>query len=588
MREPVPHVRMPMPSFITEVKERKLIQWSVAYLAGGWAVLEVLAFLSAQFGLSPVLVRAGTVVVGGAFVGALVVAWYHGRGGSQGVRTPELLMLAAVLVATGALVVLVGSGPSPAASAERRVGGNSIAVLPFVSMSGDVRDEYFGDGLTEELLNALAQVDSLRVAARTSSFAFKDEERPIQEIGALLNVSHVLEGSVRRGAGGRLRITAQLIDTGDGFHRWSRTWDRQVEDVFEIQEEISRAIVRELRMQLTPGQEAGQLARVGTGSYAAYDLYLRGLAGLNHASDESLERSIELFEAALAEDPGFAEAHVGISQALLRQGIFYVSPAVAFPRAMVAANRAIELNPKLSDAYVAKAFINTEYEWNWEEADRLFRKGLEMAPGKASSHQWYQNLLRDLGRCEEAVRHGRIAARLDPLSPIVAQDLAYTHYYCRDYNEAVRRYREAVALDSAVAIIHMRLGMALSELGRYDEAVAAGQRAVELSNREPVILAALARTLADAGRTAEARHLLFEIESLAARRYVDGVYLSAPYTGLGDFEEAIRLIGEAHEMHSPSLVSIRIHPWHDPLRADPRFAAIQEQMRLAGPPPAED
>lgn len=576
-----------MASWIDTLKQRKIAQWLLAYLAGAWAVLQILDFLAGAFGWPAAVLRVVTVVVGVGVVAAVVLAWYHGERGHQRVTGPELLMLAALLVVAGALVAMVARPSDPGGAsgdaAHPPDAGASIAVLPFEAMSGDPEDEYFGDGLAEELINDLARISGLRVAARTSSFAFREDQRPVGEIGGLLNVTHVVEGSVRRGADGSLRITAQLVDTRDGFHRWSRTWDRRVQDVFEIQEEISRSIVGELRAQLGSDDPEAELVGAGTQVYEAYDLYLRAVAELNRAAQPSLARAAELFERAFAADSTFAEALVGLAKTRMRQAIFYVEPDIAVPEALVAVNRALRLDPGLAEAYTTKAFLLTEYEWDWEEADRLFRRALDLAPGKAVPHQWYQNLLRDLGRCEEASRHGRESVRLDPLSATTVQDLAYTYYYCRDFDRAVRRFREAGQLDPANPVVIMRLGMALNEAGRVEEAIRTGRRAVQLSDRAPVTVAALARTLADAGRTAEARSLVEEVESVAATRYVDGVYISAPYSGLGELDRAIEWIERAHRARSPSLVSLLVHPWHDPLRSDPRFQAILERMRLSHP-----
>ena len=296
------------------VRQRKLVQWAVAYLAAAWLILQVLSLLAEPFAWPGVVLRAATVLLGVGFIGVLVLAWYHGERGRQHVSGIELILLAVVLALAGAAVWWVrDDSPDQRADAQPviSVGRNSIAVLPFLDLSPGKDHEYFSDGITEEILNALARVERLRVASRTSSFSFKGRNVPIDEVGKRLRVQHVLEGSVQR-SGERIRVTAQLVDAANGYHLWSERYDRELQDIFAVEDEISRAIVQSLEVEITGGHQDPLVARA-TESQEAHDLYLKGRYFWANRTPDGLRRAIQYFEQATQLDPNYARAYQGLA-----------------------------------------------------------------------------------------------------------------------------------------------------------------------------------------------------------------------------------------------------------------------------------
>jgi serine/threonine-protein kinase len=321
---------------------------------------------------------------------------------------------------------LVPSAPTEVVAASRTE--RSIAVLPFANLSPDPENEYFADGMTDELINALAKVPGLRVVSRTSAFAFKGRQQDVRTIGGQLNVECVLEGSVRR-AGRRLRTAVQLVNVADGYQLWSETFDREMEDVFAIQDEISRGIVSALKLRLL-GEGPGLLVKSATADFEAYTLYLKGRLLWNRRSDDALRHGLAHFEQALARDPNYALAQVGLADSYVLLGFYTaLAPAEAFPRAQAAAETALRLDPALGEAYPALAYVKMYYEWDWTGALRAFRQAIERNPNYATAHQWLGNCLAILGRFDESVASFQRAVELDPLSAIKNAALGWGHYF---------------------------------------------------------------------------------------------------------------------------------------------------------------
>ena len=305
-------------------------------------------------------------------------------------------------------------------------------VLPFANLGPNAESEYFSDGMTDELIGALTRVEGLRVVSRTSAFAFKGKHQDIRAIGAQLNVRAALEGSVRT-AGRRLRVTVQLSDCTSGYQLWAEVYDRDVEDVFKIQDEISRAIVSALRVRLL-GPEVTRLVRPATDDLEAYTLCLKGRQLWNRRTEEALRIGLRHFERAVERDPNYAMAHVGLADSYCLLG-FYTAlpPGEAFPRARAAALRALELDPKVTESRPTLAYCSMYHTWDWEEAEREFQAAIRGNPGYATGHQWYGNFLAVLGRFEESMAEFGTAVALDPLSPIKGAALAWGHYFARRY-----------------------------------------------------------------------------------------------------------------------------------------------------------
>jgi len=569
---------------LARLRERKLVQWAVAYLAAAWLVLQAAELLGDLFQWEPTVGRVIAALLGVGFLAALVIAWFHGEKGEQRVGGIELAMFAVLCVIAAVAVaaarggagedhadvrVAEHEGPGPAGAAS-----TSVAVLPFANMSGDPSQEYFGDGITEEILNVLSRVPGLQVAARTSSFSFKGKDVPVDEIGRRLNVAHVLEGSVRRGAD-RVRITAQLIDARTGYHLWSESYDRELRDVLAVQDEIAAAIADALRLRIAPTRVQG--ARVVDPE--AHDLYLRGRAAALTGTEEGLERALALFRQALEEDPRYAPAHVGVAWAYEWLADAYRPPLEMFTLAKNAALQAVVLDSTLAEAHAALGLAVANSEWDWNSAERSLERGVELNPTSVDAltlsglffcgSEW---------RGARARAHLERAIELDPLSAFQRFVRSYCRVLVRDYAGAVASHREMLELDPAFAYLFAPGGDAYREMGRLEEALAEYARA-ERASGFPQHGQAIA--LARAGRTAEAREILARLEALSRERYVAPELIAAVYANLGETERAFEWIDNGYRIRSSYLPYNHAHPEFDPIRSDPRFAALLRRMGIS-------
>jgi adenylate cyclase len=571
---------------LERIKERKLFQWAVAYLAGAWLLLQIIGLVGQPFAWPDLVMRAATVLVGIGFPAALVLAWYHGEQGRQKASGVELLMLAGILLIAGVAVTWVARGgedavPATAAAAPEAVAGaaavpeqGSIAVLPFADMSPARDQEYFSDGLTEELLNVLAQIPELRVAARTSSFSFKGKNLPVDSVGRVLKVGHVLEGSIRK-AGDQVRITAQLIDARTGFHLWSGSYDREVKDVFAVQDEISRAVAEQLRLKLTPG---ALLARVETSDPEAHTLLLRGIAAHRHGTRESDAEAQRLFQQAVERDPGYAQAHARLANTLMLRAYFRHIPLEAgYAEARSAAERALALDPRQSEAHAVLGSIAELRDWDFAAAEAHFGRALEANPGDARARSLRAWLFMRLGRSEEAVRESQRATELDPLSMAAYNNLGAMYMYVRQPQRGIDAFQAALALAPDAASVMANLAMAYSKVNRHADAIRTAERARELDPGEYFVLATLGYTYARAGNRAEAERFL---AALQAQRAASPYLIATVHTALGDRERAFAMLEQAVEKRDDFVTDLGVDPVFDELRDDPRMRRLLQRMKL--------
>jgi serine/threonine-protein kinase len=461
----------------------------------------------------------------------------------------------------------------------RAAGGKSIAVLPFANMSAEADNEYFSDGISEEIINVLTKVPSLRVAARTSSFAFKQKNEDVRVIGERLNVGAVLEGSVRR-AGQRLRITAQLIDVADGYHLWSETYEREMHDVFAIQDEIARAIVETLKVKLFTGAD-GALVRPPTEHVEAYALYLKGRYYWNQRIESALTKGLECFEEAIAIDPEYVLAHVGVADSHNIFGFYDLrAPRESFPRAHEAARRALQMDPDCAPAHAAEGYALMYHEWDWAGAERALRRAIELDPRYSIAPFYLGNLLTIQGRFDEGAASMRRSIAIEPLSLIVNAAIGWIRFMAHDLDAAMQQYTVALDLNDRFLIAHWWKGLTLAERGDFAAGTSELERAVEISQRNPTMLASLARTHALAGRESAAREILRELEALASRRYVSSFELAVAHDALGERERAIALLQAAYEERSHSMAFLGSDPRLDRMRDDPRFAELRRLVRV--------
>ena len=458
----------------------------------------------------------------------------------------------------------------------------SIAVLPFLNMSGDPENEYFSDGLSEDLINVLTRVEGLKVAARTSAFAFRGANADIREIGRRLGVQTALVGSVRR-AGTRLRVTAQLINLRDGFHLWSEQFDRELGDVFRIQDEITSAIAQKLRVE--PLGAARRPSVTPTVDTEAYGLHLKGRHLLQRRTGEAMRQALEAFEKSAAADPGHAPAYAGMADAwnMLGSGDYgFVAAREAFPKAKAAARRALELDPLHAEAWNALGWANTVYEWDASEGERNFRRAIEISPGYAPAHHWLSTNLALQRLWTAALQQISVARELDPLSPIIHCDTAWILNRARRHEGALESCGTALELDPNFAVAHWNRGQALRGLRRGEEAVEAFSCAAGLDDQNPVFLAALGHAHAAAGHTTEARRFLGRLQDMAQTRYVPPHAWVILHIGLGEHDRALDWLEKALADRTDFMVEAPIDPILDPIRGTSRFEELVRQVGFAG------
>jgi serine/threonine protein kinase/Tfp pilus assembly protein PilF len=474
-----------------------------------------------------------------------------------------------------ALVTPVPSPVPESVKADRR----SIAVLPFVNSSTDPDNEYFSDGMTDELITALSKVEGLQVASRTSVFALKNLREDVRTLGRRLNVSTVLEGTVRK-AGNRLRITVQLSSVDEGRTLWSERYDREMSDVFAIQDEIAGTIVQTLRSTLLG--ELGDPTPVRyTANVKAYSLYLKGRFWWNRRTQAAIKEGIRYFEQAIAEDPGYALAYSGLADSYALDLDYRGAPVFeGMERAKTEARKAIELDDTLAEAHTSLAWVTFIYDWDWPAADREFSRAVSLNPRYATARQWYSWFLAAMGRFDEALRQGRSAIELDPVSVSIRRSMGWLEYYARHYDDALEDLRRALALNPTSEETHRLLGLVHLQQGSYDEATASFKEALANSEHDALAFAGLGHVAARRGREVEARTILEQLHERARTRYVSPVAPAGLYVTLGEKDSAFEWLDKAYNDRRGWLAYLRIEPLLDGLRRDPRFDRLLERMRL--------
>src|SRR5438445_259177 len=505
---------------------------------------------------------------------------------AQAVAPPSLPRRAARsigLVAVGASLLAAGYAllsrrPVAAPSGEA---AHSIAVLPFVNIGADPANEPFSDGMSEELITALAKVADLRVTARTSAFSFKGKAVDIREIGSKLNVSYVLEGSVRR-AGPQLRVSAQLINAATGYHLWSDEYDRDARDVFTVQDEIARAIVAALRVKLSGAANAA-LVKPSTGNPEAHDLYLQGRYFFAKRDSTSLRQAQDYFERAIAKDPSYALAYAGLSDAYSHRSVFgYVPPLDIHSKAKQAALRALALDSALAEAHTSLAFIDLFLEWDWATAGRELDRALALDPRYPPAHLFRAWYFLATDRMNDAVGEVQTAVRLDPFSLVNNARLSSMLYYARRYNEALAQARRLLELDS-ITFFQTRVEMARAylQLGRCDDALVAIKQAPEQASGAAYFGGVLGWINARCGHPAQALAELNRFRAEArAGRYVSHYSLGIIHAALGESEQAFAQLDSAYVEGAWAMFTLRVEPAFDGLRADPRFGRLLQKVGL--------
>jgi TolB-like protein/Tfp pilus assembly protein PilF len=538
--------------FFAELKRRKVYSIAIAYVVGGWALAQGIAQVFPVFDIPNWVVRLIVIVIVLGFPVALLLSWFFDLTRYGIVRTPDR--------GPEAKIDIVEASNSTE---------KSIAVLPFNDLSPEKDHAYFGEGIAEELLGALAKVDGLRVAARRSSFWFKDKEAELGEIAAKLNVEHVLEGSVRRD-GNRVRITAELIDACDGFTIWSETYEREMHGIFALQDEITRSIVDTLKLKLAISPPP--VAR----STDAYDAYLQGLFYSDKTAEDALRRSLEFFQRALDKDPRFGRAWTGIAKAWLWLADAYVPPLEAYPKVRDAAVRALQLSDDEAEAHVYLAETKRILNWDLDGAEAEFNRAVEIDPNSTPSNYFIAALYAARGDRDKALAYLQRTAKIDPASLWVSNFACELYRYFGLTDEAIAAGERALQLDPAFLYGEPLLAAVYREMGRFDGAIALYEKAQSFTGKPGF---GLAITYARMDRRKEAQEILKA--AVASRgRYTPGDAIAHVHVALGDYDDAIRELERACDERSSSLHTIGIAPEFAPLRSDKRFISLLKKIGL--------
>jgi TolB-like protein/DNA-binding winged helix-turn-helix (wHTH) protein/Flp pilus assembly protein TadD len=480
-----------------------------------------------------------------------------------------VLLLLAASVATWQLHSR--NGPSPVI--------RSLAVLPLESLSSDASQDYFADGMTDELISNLGQISALRVISRTSVMAYKHANKPLPQIARELNVDAVVEGTVLR-SGDQVRITAQLIEASSDKHLWSQSYQGELRDTLALQSQVARAIADQIRINLNP-QEQAALKTASVVNPEAYESYLKGRYFWNKRTADGLKVALAYFNQAIEEDPKYARAYSGLADTYAMLGDWQyavMTPKEALPKAKAAAVRALELDSALGEAHNSLAFCLDGFDWNFESAGEEFRRAIELNPGYATAYHWYAWHLSLLGRYEEAIAEMRKAKNLDPLSLIISADLAELLVIAHQYDESILESRKTIEMDPNFALAHSQLGQAYLQKEMHDEAIAEMQRAVQLSGGSPTIIASLARAYVASGRRIEAEKLLKELKKRSNPTYSHASEIAVVCAALGDKDQAMNWLEKGYqERFNPGVL---LRPGFDPLRSDARFEDLVRRIGL--------
>ena len=603
-------------NFFAELKRRNVYKVAVAYAVVAWLLIQAASIFLPAFDAPPWMIKAFLILIILCFPVALVMSWAF-EITPEGIRLEsdvapdesitrrtgrKIIGITVVLAVIAAGLMLFqflrSSSPvasrsaadelrrdrqseaapgSPSAAGPSAIPQKSIAVLPFENLSDDKANAYFAEGVQDEILTRLAKIAELKVISRTSTQRFKSSGGDLRQIAQQLGVANILEGSVQK-SGESVRVNVQLIKAEGDSHLWAETYDRKLIDVFQVESDLAQRIASSLEAKLT-GAEQRAIAARPTENTEAYQLYLKGRFFWNKRTGADLRTASEFFERAVAADPTFAGAYAGLAQANLLIPVFGAGrPPDFFPKATVAARKAIELDETSSDGRAALAMLLL-FDLKLASSEQEFRRAIELNPNYATAHHWFGNsLLVTLGRFDEAIKEGQRAVDLDPLSLIINADLGSTFMIARRYDDAIAQLRKTIALDGNFAYAHWNLGEALYLKGDSPGAIAEYEKAAALDD-DPEILALLGRAYAETGKREKALELLEKLKAAARQHYVRNYIFAIIYTGLGDKATALDYLERARgDSETPDTGWLKVDPILDPLRDDPRFQQLVAKL----------
>jgi len=455
----------------------------------------------------------------------------------------------------------------------------SIAVLPFADISPQKDQEYFCDGMTDDIITKLTKIQELKVISRTSVMRYKKTDKDIKEIGQELGVASILEGSIQK-AGNDIRVNAQLINVDDGFHLWAETYDRELKNVFKIQSDLAENITSALKAKLSTEEKRG-LEKKPTEDIEAYNIYLKARNFWNMRTEEGLQKSLEYFQKAIEKDPTYALAYSGIADYFNLIGYYDLLPSKdAFPKARDAANKALELDETLAEAHTSLAWIKTFFEWDWSGAQRSYKRAIELNPSYATAHHWYASLLGSIGRHNESIAEAKRAQELDPASVAISCSLGGIFLFARRYDKSIEELQKAIELDPNFYIPHWYLTYPYAMKGLHDEAIAEAHKALKLSGGSLRMMGVLSYAYAVSGKQAEAKNLIVEINKLSKQTYISPFGMALIYVALGEKDKAFELLETAYEQRDHWLYQLKVVAYLDSLRPDPRFKEMLRKMNL--------
>ena len=576
--------RRESPKFFAELQRRNVYRVAVAYGVVSWLLIQIATQVFPFFDIPNWTIRMVVIVLVLGFPVAAVLAWAFEFTPEGLVRTDEVDVRKSIVRRTGRKLDFVIIGVLLAVIAvlafqhyrPPRLPEKSIAVIPFVDLSQEKDQEYFSDGISEQIINSLSKIHGLFVVARTSSFVFKNKYEDIREVGRLLHVMHVLEGSVSRGAG-KVRVDTRLIDVTNGYQLWSETYNSSDQDFMSLQNDLAQKVASALQVELHLA-ESKQLAKPPTYDPEAYDLYLRGRYFLNKRTVESIQKARSLFEQAVVKDARFALGHAGIADSFILLGEYgAISAAEASRQAWPQVSSALAIDDNLPEGHISRAMLLTDFEWNWPEAASDYQKAIAVNPNSATAHHWYALHLAELGRVDDALREIALAEKQDPLAPIIRAAKGKILCMAHRFDQAIEQSRKALDLEANFAPAFSILAQAHSFQKQHSEAIAAAKKYVELSGGDPGAKLELAYAHAAAGHQADAEAIVREATAQPGKfsPYDMATIRAASHDTAG----ALQWLETAIEQRSIDAVWIRVDPRLDNIRDDPRFAELLSRMR---------
>ena len=568
--------------FLSNLRKKRIVEILAAFIGGGWLLLEFVHWLLVDhYHFPEKMIDITFITVLGTLLCTLIWRWFSGQEKSRKFKLElvliPLVILVAVLLDISLLLHLKGPESEAIPTTKWK---NSIAVLPFVDMSPQKDQEYFCDGMTEELINRLSNIKELKVPARTSAFMFKGKAEDVREIGRKLNVRIVLEGSIRK-MGNQLRVTAQLVNIADGFHLWSETYDRELMDVFDTWDEIALTIADKLKFTLL-AKEKAKVTKRYTENIEPYNLYLKGRWYWNKWTEADIRKAMDCFQAAIDIDPNYALAYAGLAEAYNTLSHYsIVRPEEIYPKAKELALKALSLDKTLAEAHTVLGYVLVYYDWDWESGEREFKAAIALKPDDVTAHHLYSYFLVIMNRYEEAFSEIRKALAVDPLNMITNRTLGDFYYHSGQYDRAIESLKKTIEMEPAFSYAHSYLGLAYLQKSMYLEAIEEIQKDLELQRAlRPLFLAYLGVAQFKGGFVEKGKDILNGLLAQSQKEYVPPYFFSYLYFAMGDKDQGFSYLNKAYQERDGWLPLLTFDHFFDAVRSDPRFEDILRRMNF--------